>query len=61
MPKVSTNKDLEIVLNASLSAEDNVVSAANKARKMLFYLKRSFALTANIFSPLVQNFYPATS
>ncbi len=42
MPKVSTTKALGIVLNTRLSAEDNVVSAANKARRMLFYLKRSW-------------------
>ncbi len=42
-----------IVLNARLSTEDNVVSAANKARRMLYYLKRSFvALTPNIFLSL---------
>ncbi len=52
IPTVSTPKDLGIVLNTSLSAEDNVVSPTNKTRWMLFYLKRSFAaLTPNIFSP----------
>ncbi len=30
LPTVSTTKDLGIVLNTRLSAEDNVVSAANK-------------------------------
>ncbi len=50
IPNVATTKDLGIVLNTRLSAEDNVVSAANKARRMLFYLKRSFAaLTPSIF------------
>ncbi len=39
------------------SAEDNVVSAANKAHRMLFYLKRSFAaLTPSIFLPLYKTF-----
>ncbi len=53
LPTVSTTKDLGIVLNTRLSAEDNVVSAANKARRMLFYLKRSFvAITPGIFLPL---------
>ncbi len=53
IPKVATTKDLGIALNTRLSAEDNVVSAANKARRMLFYLKRSFAaLTPSIFRPL---------
>ncbi len=46
------NKRLNIVI-----AEDNVVSAANKARRMLFYLKRSFAaLTSGIFLPLYKTF-----
>ncbi len=54
IPKVSTTRDLESVLNTRLSAEGNVVSAANKARRVLFYLKRPFAA-------LIQNFYPATS
>ncbi len=52
IPTVTTTKDLEIVLNTRLSAEDNVVSAANKALRMLFYLKLSFAaLTPYILSP----------
>ncbi len=56
-PTVSTTKDLGIVLNTRLSAEDNVVSAANKASWMLFYLKRSFAtLTPSIFLPLYKTF-----
>ncbi len=41
LPTVSTTKDLWIFTR--LSADVNVVSAANKARGMLFYLKRSFA------------------
>ncbi len=50
MQKVSTNKDLRIVLNTRLSAEDNIVSAASKARGLLFHLKRfSAALTPNTF------------
>ncbi len=49
LPAVSTTKDLGTVLNTMLS----VVSAANKARRMLFYLKRSSAaLTPSIFLPL---------
>ncbi len=57
LPTVSTTKDLGIVLNTRLSAEGNVVSAANKARGMLFYLKRSFAaLTPSIFLPLYKTF-----
>ncbi len=57
IPSVSITKDLGIVLNTRLSAEDNVVSAANKVRRMLFYLKRSFAaLTPSIFLPLCKTF-----
>ncbi len=57
IPTVSTTKDMGIVLNTRLSAEDNVVSAANKARRMLLYLNRSFAaLTPNIFLPLYKMF-----
>ncbi len=41
------------VFNTRVRAEDNVVSAANKARRMLFYLKRTFAaLTPRVFLPL---------
>ncbi len=57
IPTVSTTKDLWIVLNTRLSAEDNVVSAANKACRVLFYLKRSFAaLTPSIFLLLYKTF-----
>ncbi len=57
IPTVTTTKDLGIVLNTTLSVEDNVVSAANEARRMLFYLKRSFAAhTPNIFLPLYKTF-----
>ncbi len=46
------NKRLNIVI-----AEDNVVSAANKARRMVFYFKRPFAaLTSGIFLPLYKTF-----
>ncbi len=39
------------------TAEDNVVSAANKARRILFYLKRSFAaLAPRIFLRLHKTF-----
>ncbi len=45
------------VLNTRLSAEDNVISAANKARRMLFYLKRYFGtLTTSIFLRLYKAF-----
>ncbi len=45
--------DLGIVLNANLRAEDNTVSTANKASRMLFYLRRSFAaLTSSAFPPV---------
>ncbi len=51
MPTVTTTKGLGIVLNTRLRTEDNVVSAANKARGMLFYLKRSFAALTPSISP----------
>ncbi len=55
--KASTTKDLGIVLNTRLSAEDNVVNAVNKARRNPFYLKRSFAaLTPSICLPLYKRF-----
>ncbi len=57
LPTVSTTKDLWIVLNTRLSVEDNFVSAANKARRVLFYLKRSFAArTPSIFLLLYKTF-----
>ncbi len=43
MLNVSTTKDLSNVLDTRLSAEGNVVSSANKPRRMLIYLKRYFA------------------
>ncbi len=50
LPTVCTTKDLGIVLNTRLSAED-------KARRMLFYMKRSFAaLTLSNFLPLFKTF-----
>ncbi len=62
IPTVTTTKDPGIILNTRLSAEDNVVSAANKAHRMPFYLKRSFAaLTPSIFLSLLKEFYPAAS
>ncbi len=49
----STTKNLEIILNTRLRAEDDVVSVVNKAHRALFYLKRSFAaLNPSIFLPL---------
>ncbi len=51
-PKVSTTKDIRIFLNARLNAKDNVVSAANEARRMMVNLKQSFAaLIPSIFLP----------
>ncbi len=58
---ITLDLDLGIVLNTRLNVEDNVVSAAIKARRMLFYLKPSFAaLTPVFFSPF-HNFYPVAS
>ncbi len=46
-----------MVLSTKLSAEDNVVKAANKAGRMLLYLQRSFAVLApNIFLDLYKTF-----
>ncbi len=57
IPNVSITKDLGIVLNTRPSAEDSVVGAANKARRMPFYLNRSFmALAPCIFLPLYKTF-----
>ncbi len=59
LPTVSTTKDLKIALNTRLNAEDNVVSAAKKAHRVLFYLKRSFAaLTPSFFSPRAKRYSP---
>ncbi len=56
-PKMSLPPKTWIVLTTGLSAEDNVVSDANIARRMLFYLKRSFAaVTPSIFLPLYKTF-----
>ncbi len=45
--------DLGIVLNTRLSAEDNVVSTASNALRVVFYLIRPFAiLTPIIFLPI---------
>ncbi len=46
-----------IVLNIWLTADDNVVSAATKPRRMPFYLKRSLTtLTTSIFLALYKFF-----
>ncbi len=57
IPTVTTIEYLGIVLNTRLSAQDNVVSGANKARRMLFYLRRSFTILApSIFILLYKAF-----
>ncbi len=43
IPIATITKDMGIVLNTRLIAEDNVISDVNKARWMLFYQKRSSA------------------
>ncbi len=54
---VSSVRDLGLLLNTGFSADDNVARATKKARGMLFYLKRSFAvLTPSIFLPLYKAF-----
>ncbi len=57
IPTVSTTKDQGIVLNTRLNAEDNVVSAANKARRILFYLKRFFASLPPVYIFPLYNFF----
>ncbi len=60
IPKVSNTKNLGIVLNTRLGTEDNVVSVANKTRRMLLYLTRSLvALTPSIFLSVFTYFFPA--
>ncbi len=54
---VSTTKDLGIILNTRLRAEDDVASAVSKTRRIQFNLKRSFVtLTPSIFLPLYKMF-----
>ncbi len=50
-------KNEQIVSNTKRSAEDFIVSATNKAHRVLIYPKVSFA---QHFSLLVQNFYLVT-
>ncbi len=59
-PKIFSSKDLGLVLNTRVSAEDYVVSAANKACRMLSYLKRPLvASTYGICLPLYTIFVRA--
>ncbi len=47
----------QVIPSLKHQAEDNIVSAANKARRILFYLKRYFAtLTTSIFLRLYKAF-----
>ncbi len=57
IPKVSTTKDLRIVLNTRLGAKDDVVSATNKVRRMLLYLKRSYSGSLILNSNLIVLFH----
>ncbi len=57
---VTTTKDLGIALNTKLSAEDNVVSAANKANAVSPETTRRGPYP-KYFSPAVQNVHPSTS
>ncbi len=60
IPKMFSTKDQGLVLNTSFSAEDYVVSAANKACRMLSYLKRPLvASTYGICLPLYTIFVRA--
>ncbi len=45
--------DLGITVNSAFTPSANVLTAANKARGMLYFIKRSFTcLTKEIFVPL---------
>ncbi len=53
MTKCEQINDLGIAVNSAFTQSANVLTAANKARGMLYFLKRSFTcLTKEIFLPL---------
>ncbi len=60
IPTVTTTKDQGIALNTSLNAEDNVVSAANKANAVSPETTLRGPYPKYLFPP-VQNVHPATS
>ncbi len=53
LQKCENINDLGITVNAAFTPSANVLAAANKARRMLYFIKRSFTcLTKEIFVPL---------
>ncbi len=53
LQKCEQINDLGITVNAAFTPSANVLAAANKARGMLYFIKRSFTcLTKEIFAPL---------
>ncbi len=53
MTKCKQINDLGITMNSAFTASANVLTAANKAKGMLYFIKRSFTcLTKKIFVPL---------
>ncbi len=53
MTKCKQINDLGVTVNSAFTPSVNVLTAANKARGMLYLIKRSFAsLTKEIFLPL---------
>ncbi len=58
---VSSVRDLGLLLYTGLSTDDNVARAPKKARGMLFYLKRSFALYKAFISPHLEYAIQASS
>ncbi len=55
---VSSVRDLGLLLNTGLNADENVARATKNARGMLFYLRRSFAaLTLSIFRPFTKRLF----
>ncbi len=52
MQKCEKINDFDITVNAAFTPSANALAAANKARGMLYFIKRSFTyLTKEIFVP----------
>ncbi len=53
MKKCEQINGLGLIVNSAFTPSANVLTAANKARRMLYFIKRSFTfLTKEIFVPL---------
>ncbi len=53
MTKCEQINDLGITVNSAFTSSENVLTVANKARGMLYFIKMSFTcLTKEIFLPL---------